>query len=102
MAAGLGADIVILDCPPVLPVTDALVLSGRVDATLVVSAAGNTTRKDFGRAIELLRQVDAPIIGTVLNGASESGAYGYKYGYYQNSQKARRRDSAEPQPVAKP
>jgi len=75
------ADIVILDCPPLLPVSDSLVVSSRADATLLVSVAGRTTRKDLARAIELLRQVDAPVAGAVLNGVSESGAYGYGYGY---------------------
>jgi capsular exopolysaccharide synthesis family protein len=75
------ADIVLVDSPPVLPVTDALVLSGRVDATLVVSVAQVTTKKELARAIELLQQVDAPIVGTVLNGVTAEGAYGYDYRY---------------------
>ena len=41
------ADVVLIDCPPVLPVTDAAVLSGRVDATLLVATAGSTTRKEL-------------------------------------------------------
>ncbi|PLS76126.1 MAG: hypothetical protein CYG61_03705 [Actinobacteria bacterium] len=75
------ADVVLVDCPPVLPVTDAAVLSSRVDGTLVVATAGMTTRKELARAAELLRQVDAPIIGTVLNGVSEEGASGYSHRY---------------------
>ncbi|HUP70142.1 MAG TPA: CpsD/CapB family tyrosine-protein kinase [Acidimicrobiales bacterium] len=43
------ADIVLVDCPPVLPVTDAAVLSSRVDATLLVATAGETTRKENGQ-----------------------------------------------------
>lgn len=74
-------DIVLIDSPPVLPVTDALVLSGQVDATLVVSVAGVTTRKEIGRTVEMLRQVDAPLVGIVLNGVSSEGAYGYGYRY---------------------
>jgi len=74
-------DLVLIDCPPVLPVTDAAVLSSRVDATLLVATAGSTTRKEFGRAIELLHQVDAPLIGTVLNGVGAEAGYGYGYGY---------------------
>jgi capsular exopolysaccharide synthesis family protein len=75
------ADVVLVDCPPVLPVTDAAVLSSRVDATLLVARAGHTTRHDYARAHDLLKQVDAPFIGTVLNGAPTSGAYGYSYRY---------------------
>jgi succinoglycan biosynthesis transport protein ExoP len=75
------ADIVLVDCPPVLPVTDAAVLSGVVDATVLVTTAGVTRRRDLMRAIELLRQVDAPLVGVVLNGVTDEGAYGYGYGY---------------------
>ena len=77
------AYIVLVDSPPVLPVTDALVLSGRVDATLLVWVAGATARKDAARAVELLQQIDAPLVGTVLNGVTCEG--GYDYGYYESS-----------------
>ncbi|MGH9265630.1 MAG: polysaccharide biosynthesis tyrosine autokinase [Acidimicrobiales bacterium] len=73
---------VLIDCPPVLPVTDAAVLSSRVDGTVLVASAGSTTGKDLGRALELLGQVGAPILGTVLNGVTAEGGYGYQYGYY--------------------
>lgn len=73
--------IVLIDSPPLLPVTDALVLARQVDATLVVSAAGSTRRKELSRAIEMLRQVDAEIGGLVLNGVTSQSAYGYGYGY---------------------
>ncbi|HUP70140.1 MAG TPA: hypothetical protein VM142_10040 [Acidimicrobiales bacterium] len=77
------ADIVLVDCPPVLPVTDAAVLSSRVDVTLLVATAGRTTRKEIARTIELLAHVDAPILGTVLNGVAEEDSYGYtsRYAY---------------------
>ncbi len=75
------ADVVLVDCPPVLPVTDSVVLSGRVDASLLVANAGRTSRRDLAHAHDLLRQVDAPVIGTVLNGVTAEGAYGYSYGY---------------------
>jgi capsular exopolysaccharide synthesis family protein len=75
-------DVVLIDCPPVLPVTDAAILSSRADATLVVASAGETTGKEFSRTIELLSQVNAPIIGAVLNGVNATGGYGYGgYGY---------------------
>jgi len=76
-------DIVLLDSPPVLPVTDAIVLSGRVDATLLVCVSGSTTLKEAGRAAELLRQVDAPLVGLVLNGVDEDSSYGYGSQYYR-------------------
>ncbi len=77
------ADVVLIDSPPVLPVTDSLVVSQRVDATILVGSAGTTTRKAAHRAAEMLQQVDAPLIGAVLNGASEQAGYGgYSSRYY--------------------
>ncbi len=78
------ADIVLLDCPPVLPVTDAVALSAHVDATLLVVSAGKSTKREVHRAVELLRQADAPLVGTVFNGVEDTddhyGGYGYRYG----------------------
>jgi polysaccharide biosynthesis transport protein len=90
------ADVVLIDCPPVLPVTDAAVLSSRVDATLVVVTARRTTRKDLHRTCELLAQVDAPIIGIVLNGVKEEDSYGYTstYAYDERTPKKRHRQPA--------
>ena len=74
-------DVVILDCPPLLPVSDALILAGYSDATLVVVSEGRTSRRNLGRALELLRQVNAPLRGTVLNGTRSANGYGYGYRY---------------------
>lgn len=71
--------VVLLDCPPVMPATDAAALSAWVDTTLIVAAQG-TTKKQVHRSVELLRQVNAPLVGTVLNRAH--GVEGYGYGYY--------------------
>ena len=76
------ADLVIVDSPPVLPVSDALIVSGMVDATLLVASANSSSRRALHRSVEVLRQVAAPLIGTVLNNAEslESyGGYGYEY-----------------------
>jgi polysaccharide biosynthesis transport protein len=86
-----AADIVLIDSPPVLPVTDALVISDVVDGVIMVSKAGATGKKEAHRAVELLKQVDAPLIGTVLNGVGGSAAYGYGYGYgYQTGEPSSR------------
>ncbi len=76
------ADTVIVDCPPVLPVTDSVVLSSRVDGTLLVVGAHASTGKQVTRAVETLRQVEAPLFGAVLNNVSGDNVYGYNYGYY--------------------
>jgi capsular exopolysaccharide synthesis family protein len=85
------SDIVLVDSPPVLPVTDAAVLSAHVDATLLVVRTGITTRRQLSRAVEVLEQVASPLVGTVLNGVTaEDGyyGYGYNYGYYHGPQEA--------------
>jgi capsular exopolysaccharide synthesis family protein len=69
-------DVVLIDTPPMLPVTDALVVSRLVDATIVVVTAGRTTRKELHRSIEMLHQVSAPLVGTVLNGVEPGAVYG--------------------------
>ncbi|MDQ6615893.1 MAG: polysaccharide biosynthesis tyrosine autokinase [Actinomycetota bacterium] len=79
------ADIVLLDCPPVLPVTDCLVVSAWADASLLICHAGRTNRKALGRSIELLHQVGAPLAGTILNAAPPSAVYGEAYEYYHPS-----------------
>lgn len=81
LALQMHADVVVIDSPPVLPVSDALVLGARVNATLLVAHARRTNRRAVTRALELLHQVDAPVIGTVLNGAAADDGYGYGNGY---------------------
>jgi receptor protein-tyrosine kinase len=73
-------DLVIVDSPPVLPVTDAVILAQAVDATLLVVAAGQTRGKDLRRATESLSLVHANPIGVVLNEVTKSTGYGYGYG----------------------
>lgn len=92
LLASLKAEgrLVLIDSPPVLPVTDALVLSRWVDATLIVCAAGETSRKEAARAVELFRYVDSPLVGTVLNGVKGEEGYGYgeyyRYGAYSSDE----------------
>lgn len=59
------ADVVLLDGPPVLTGTDAIVLSGLADTVIMVVTL-NTTRRGAERGVDLLRQVYAHVIGTVL------------------------------------
>lgn len=70
-ALALEFDLVLVDSPPVLPVTDAAVIAGYVDASLVVAVAGSTTGRGLERAVEVLGQVNAGVVGTVLNGVSD-------------------------------
>jgi capsular exopolysaccharide synthesis family protein len=74
-------DLVLIDSPPVLPVTDAAVLAKDNDGTLIVVAAGQTKRIDLRRAAEKLAQVNASVMGTVLNQVTRQTGYGYGYGH---------------------
>lgn len=74
--------VVLIDSPPVLPVTDALVLSRVVDATIFLTSSGMSSKRRVHRSIDSLRQVGAPLVGTVLSAAPHEVAYGYvDYGY---------------------
>jgi len=82
-----NSDLVILDTPPVLAVTDACVLAPYVDGVLVVVMPGSTTHAALELALEQLNQVNAKVLGIVVNGVNYRGAYySYhyqKYGTYQ-------------------
>jgi capsular exopolysaccharide synthesis family protein len=81
-------DLVILDSPPVLAVTDALILARKVDAMLMVVRAEYTSRHTLRDGLRQLRAVQAPLAGIVLNhqrphgrGYGYRGGRGYGYGY---------------------
>ena len=63
-------DVLLIDAPPALPVTDAIAISALVDATVVVANAVTTSRRDLHRTVEAFRQVNASLLGTVVNGIS--------------------------------
>jgi capsular exopolysaccharide synthesis family protein len=60
-------DVVVVNTPPLLPVTDAAVLSAHADGVLVVVCAGKTTRQQLLLAMRALHAVGARVLGTVLN-----------------------------------
>jgi capsular exopolysaccharide synthesis family protein len=78
-------DVVVVDAPPLLPVTDAAVLAAAADGAVLVLRHGKTRREEAQRAIQALESVNAKLLGTVLNFApkkSRNGGYdGYGYGY---------------------
>jgi len=79
------ADVVIFDSPPVLAVTDAAVLSQRVDGAVLVVHAGRTRRDTTRQAVKRLRQLGANVLGVVLNQVPSRGsAYAY-YSHYTRS-----------------
>jgi len=78
-------DIIILDTAPLQAVTDAQILSTKVDATILVVKSNVTNKDSLLQAKSLLEKVGANIIGTILNGVEEKrGKY---YHYYGNDDK---------------
>jgi non-specific protein-tyrosine kinase len=77
-------DLIIVDCPPVLPVTDASVICKIVDGVVVIVYGGKTRIKSFDATIDVLLSVKSKIYGIVINkipNSRESADYGYKSGY---------------------
>jgi polysaccharide biosynthesis transport protein len=76
-------DHIVVDTPPSLSVTDAVVLSPRADAVILVIRAERTTKQSLLRARELLAQVNAKVIGVLLNAVDLSSPDYYYYYEYQ-------------------
>ncbi|GLY17828.1 polysaccharide biosynthesis tyrosine autokinase [Kineosporia rhizophila] len=80
-------DVVVVDAPPLLPVTDAAVLSAAADGAVLVIRHGRTRKEDTTRALQALDAVNAKLLGSVLNFAPKRkrgngyDGYGYGYGY---------------------
>jgi capsular exopolysaccharide synthesis family protein len=90
-------DHIVIDTPPTLSVTDAVVLSTRADAVVLVIRSGKTTKQALRRARELLFRVNARVTGVLLNAVDLSSPdyyYYYEYqgkyggGYYQEDEVA--------------
>ncbi len=81
--AGAIYSYVVIDTPPVLSVTDAVVLSQSADSVVLVVRHGKSTKPTIRRARDLLARSGAPLAGIVLNAVDLNSAeyYGY-YGYY--------------------
>ena len=78
-------DIVLLDSPPIVAVTDASMISAEIDAIAMVVKAGQTDKAAVDRALDIIENVKAPLIGAILNSASQQslgGKYSYYYSYY--------------------
>src|ERR1700704_2443383 len=76
-------DHVIIDTPPTLSVTDAVVLSPRADATILVIRSGQTTKPALRRARDILTQVNAHVAGVLLNAVDLTSPDYYYYYEYQ-------------------
>jgi capsular exopolysaccharide synthesis family protein len=92
-------DMVVVDCPPLLPVTDAAVVAAQADGALLLARAGETTNAQITTAVKALHAVDARLLGCVLNMLAVKGADSYYY-YKEYSRETggshRRRTPSEP------
>jgi Mrp family chromosome partitioning ATPase len=79
-------DHIIIDTPPALTVTDGVLLATMSDATLLVARAATTSKVALRRVRDMLAQVDARLLGVVLNAADfnqpDRYYYSYRYGRY--------------------
>lgn len=79
-------DLVIIDSPPALVVTDAVSIASKSDATVWVASAGIVTRPQLARAAQIIERNRMPVIGFVFNRMDRTlDPYGYAYGYESNS-----------------
>ena len=80
-------DVLVIDTPPLLPVTDGAVAAAHADGAVLVVRYGKTTRSQIANAVRSLHSVDARLLGTILNMTPRKGADGYEsygYGYYDD------------------
>ena len=72
-------DVVVLDCPPVMPVADATIIANAATSVLFVVGSGKTSRGDAQVAIDKLASVQVQVVGVVLNKARPDSASAYHY-----------------------
>lgn len=86
MELGQTYDVLVLDTPPVIAVTDAVLLAPQVSGVILVLKAGAAIVEMAREAKEQLERVNARILGAVLNGIKRKGGgyYHYYYYYYGN------------------
>lgn len=78
-------DAVIIDTPPLLLFSDPITVAPHVDGALLVAAAGETDGRAFGHGVDLLKDVNAALVGAVLNRYDVADRRGYDYRYSYGS-----------------
>ncbi|MDE0573657.1 polysaccharide biosynthesis tyrosine autokinase [Demequina sp. B12] len=73
--------IILIDAPPLIPVTDAAILTARTDGALVVARAGKTTVDILDRSLQSIDKVKGRALGVILTGMSRKGPDSHYYGY---------------------
>lgn len=90
-------DLILIDAPPVGIVTDAQILSSFIDGTMLVLKVGHGDRKQTAYAVELLRNVNANLLGVIMNRLPmhEGGYYKYKYYAYYGAAYGEEQETAK-------
>ena len=87
-------DHIVVDTPPSLSVTDAVVLSPRADAVVLVIRSGQTTKQALRRSRDILAQVNAKVVGVLLNAVDLSSPDYYYYYEYKGKYASYYRDES--------
>jgi receptor protein-tyrosine kinase len=96
-------DIVLIDAPPLLPVTDAAILASSSDGAILIARHGKTTRDQISVAVGRLESVGAHLLGTVANmtpARRGSYGYGYSYGYAPEAGRSKKDTSSKKKDAA--
>ncbi len=70
-------DHIVFDSPPVVAVSDSIILASRVDSTVLTVRSGQTSREVLAQCVKRLQQSRASVVGTVMNGVAEQVDYYY-------------------------
>lgn len=87
-------DVVLIDTPPIIAVTDAAILAQEVDGVILVLASGEVNKEYAQRAKDQLDKVGAKILGAVLNKADMKSSEYYYYYYYHGSDDTKKKHKA--------
>ncbi len=88
-------EIIVIDGPPLLPVSDSLKLAQVADGTILVVKAGQTPREVAAHAVAILKEADLPLWGVVLNDTGEVLPYYYQPKYYDAHQYQKAREEVQ-------
>lgn len=88
-------DIILVDCAPVLPVSDPMLLAPMLDGIALVVKAGDTQREIVERAVEILNSSNNKIMGVVLNNMNNSLPYYYDYNYYYYEESGKKKKAKQ-------
>jgi capsular exopolysaccharide synthesis family protein len=85
-------DLILIDCAPILPVSDPIILAAETDGVIMVVKAGSTQREVVKRASDLMRDNKSRLLGIVLNNLNNAMPYYFNDSYYGYDYKSRPED----------